>query len=62
MSTALLHGAAVLILASLTLPSTTPCELRLDACVLFLRTTFLFLQAYNQLLLAQMGHGLLCGL
>ena len=31
------------------MPSTTPCELWLDACVLHQRTTFLFLQASNLL-------------
>ena len=48
-STALLFGAAVLIPASSTPPSTTPCELRLDACALHHRTTFQSSQASNLL-------------
>ena len=48
-STALLFGAAVLIPTSLTPLSTTPCELRLDACVLHHRTTFRSSQASNLL-------------
>ena len=48
-STALLSGTAVLIPASLTLTSTTPCELWLDACVLHQRTTFPSSQASNLL-------------
>ena len=48
-STALLSGAAVLIPASSTPPSTTPCELWLDACVLHQRTTFPSSQASNLL-------------
>jgi len=48
-SAALMCGVAVLTPASLTLPSTTPCELRLDANVLYQRTTFLFLQSSNLL-------------
>jgi len=39
-STALQSGAAVLTPALLTPPSTTSCELWLDACVLYQRTTF----------------------
>ena len=42
-------GAAVLTLASLTLPSMAPCEVKLDACILHRRTTFLFTQASNLL-------------
>ena len=38
----LMFGAAVLIPALLILPSTTPCELWLDACVLHQWTTFQF--------------------
>jgi len=44
-STVLLSDAAVLILASLTLPSTTPCELWLDACALHQRIIFQSSQA-----------------
>ena len=44
-STGLLSGATELTAASFTLPSTTPCWLSPDACVLHLRTTFLYLQA-----------------
>jgi len=45
----LCSGAAVLTLASLTLPSTRSCEVRLDACVLDQRTTFQISQASNLL-------------
>jgi len=48
-STVHLFGAAVLIPTSLTLPSTTPCELCLDACVAHQRTTFPSSQASNLL-------------
>ena len=44
-----LLGAALLIPASLTPPSTTPCELCVDACVLHQRTTFQSSQASNLL-------------
>ena len=58
-STALLFGAAVLIPASLTPPSTTHCELWLDACVLHQRTTFQSSQASNLLsLVAEEPHSL----
>ena len=39
--TALLSGTAMLTPASLTLPPTTPCELRLNSCVLHQRVVFL---------------------
>ena len=55
-STALLYGATMLIPASLTLPSTTSCELWLDACVLPQRTIFLSLQASNLLSSLKRSH------
>ena len=45
----LLSGAAVLIPASLILPSMTPCQLWLDTCVLHQRAIFLSSQASNLL-------------
>ena len=48
-SNVLLFGAAVLIPASLTPPSTTPCELWQDACDLHQRSTFQSSQASNLL-------------
>ena len=48
-TTALLFGAVVLIPASLTQPSTTPCKLSLDNCILHQRTTFQSSQASNLL-------------
>jgi len=46
-------GTAVLIPASLTPPSTTPCELWLDACVLHQRMTFPTSQASNILIFVE---------
>jgi len=48
--TALLSGAAVLITASLTLPSTTPCESWQDACVVHQHTTSLSSHESNLLI------------
>jgi len=45
----MLSGAAVLTPASLTLSTTTLCELWLDACVLQQRTIFLFSPVSNLL-------------
>jgi len=61
-STVLLYGATVLKPASLTLPSTTPCELWLDACILHQQTTFLFLQASSLLsfFTKEQMHGVSC--